>query len=555
METMQCGNFEIRVDESSFAFVKNGVQWLKLPVVSCVDADGKQDQDLFGLHLQTREEDAKRVFTWTTASSLWMKKQYVLEVRSDCVLYFIHVEGAGTLDRIRYFTDWKKVEYEIGAYLLPVVNDTNKSGNMKTVVESSEIDIWRAAPPMFVFPFSVEDEPGTLGIGLVAESGNYHFDVFQYACPFQFTLPLYGKTRVSGSWNSQAIWCAGSASEEDTLRDYSNWHFENGYASRHSGEIYKWWAEPTFCGWGEQRSYMHLPECGGANALQRNACRQVFYEKMMRKLEDERLHAGSVIIDSKWQKAFGLWEVNEDWWPDLRGFVDEMHRKGTKVMLWIKAWDADGLPGDECIQLDCNPVAADPTNPKYVARMKAYIRRLLSPEEGCYDCDGFKVDFFNCFPRGYAVQTHSGEYGVELMHTWLKIMYETAKEIKPDALISNFSAHPYFTQFVDRTRCHDYRDDMRSIRSVMAYRSDIYEAANPDVPMDMDAGGTGSVRDFHRCMDFQLERGVPSLYWLTASGDPLEHVPFDQDDYDCIRHCWHTYQQRLDADWARRKHD
>ena len=81
-------------------------------------------------------------------------------------------------------------------------------------------------------------------------------------------------------------------------------------------------------------------------------------------------------------------------------------------------------------------MAADPTSPKYQERLKRTIYKLLSSEDGCYNCDGFKIDFANCLPVGVPVQAHEpGVYGVEMIRRLFQIIFDETKKVKPDALI------------------------------------------------------------------------------------------------------------------------
>lgn len=106
---------------------------------------------------------------------------------------------------------------------------------------------------------------------------------------------------------------------------------------------------------------------------------------------------------------------DENKWPDLRGFVDNEHRKGRRVLLWFKMWNNEGLDESECVMDLCRPVAADPTSPRYRDRVKKMMYRLLSDDADCYNCDGFKIDFANCMPLGETVESSGGKYGVELL--------------------------------------------------------------------------------------------------------------------------------------------
>ena len=171
--------------------------------------------------------------------------------------------------------------------------------------------------------------------------------------------------------------------------------------------------------------------------------------------------------------------------------------------------------------------------------MKETIRRLLSDEAGCYNCDGFKIDFANCMPLGKYVQTHEeGVCGVELLRRFMTMMRDFAKAVKPDALINCSCAHPYFDELVDQARLHDYDGQQRSALQVLGYRAKLYAAALPDVIIDTDAGGIGTRREFERWVKGCAALGVPDLYYLSGSGD----VRLTDADADLIRSCWAEYE-------------
>ncbi len=53
---------------------------------------------------------------------------------------------------------------------------------------------------------------------------------------------------------------------------------------------------------------------------------------------------GILMIDEGWQKDYGNWSFDELKFPDPKGMVDELHKMGFKVMLWVVPYvRADGL--------------------------------------------------------------------------------------------------------------------------------------------------------------------------------------------------------------------
>ena len=177
---------------------------------------------------------------------------------------------------------------------------------------------------------------------------------------------------------------------------------------------------------------------------------------MSEKLDEYGLRPGCIIIDDKWQKEYGGALPDPEKWPDLRAFTDAEHRKGRRVAMWFRSWSPEGLSQEECIEYLCTACGADPTSEKYRARMRETIHTLLSDEAGCYNCDGFKIDFANCMPLGKYVSCHEqGVYGVELLKRFFTMMRDFAKAVKPDALINCSCEHPYFDEIVDQARIHD----------------------------------------------------------------------------------------------------
>ena len=99
-------------------------------------------------------------------------------------------------------------------------------------------------------------------------------------------------------------------------------------------------------------------------------------ERINVELDANGVDPGIVVIDDKWQASYGDNEVDASKWPDLRGFVDRQHGRGRHVLLWLKAWDPEGVPVEECVRNAANrPTAVDPTNPAFVERLRAGVRR------------------------------------------------------------------------------------------------------------------------------------------------------------------------------------
>ena len=134
-----------------------------------------------------------------------------------------------------------------------------------------------------------------------------------------------------------------------------------------------WWLEPMFCGWGAQWALSaELDESPTALAT------QAHYDTWLARLAAGGVHPGTVVIDDKWQRAYGTNEPDPARWPDLAGWIADRHEAGVRVLLWWKAWDPEGLPPEWCVRDGTGrPVALDPTHPEGAAALSSSIRRLL----------------------------------------------------------------------------------------------------------------------------------------------------------------------------------
>lgn len=539
MKTFQ--NYSIDFSERSFAITVGGLRWFSFPVSSAIDIEEKTDQDLPVIDLNVTEEEDRVKAVWCTSSNLWYEKIYTLTADESGFYYNIRVRGNGRVKQIRYFTDAGRVpEYEAAGYLLPRATHKNRQDCTYNMYEENEIALDYFAPSPYVYPFFVEEEKGWFGLGLVSKPGQYNYDRLLLKRELQLELPLYGRTVVEDEWEAHGIWGGYGADAMDVIAAYSEWHFANGFCERHADyrENPRWWKGPIFCGWGEQQTLSI-----GSNVDAGEFATQKAYEKMYETLKEKGLKPSFIIIDAKWQESFGNLVVDKEKWPDMRGFVDRLHTDGIRVCLWMRSHNAEGLPGDECVKSLTNPIAADPSNPKFIERTRKNIYTLLSGDEGCYNCDGFKIDFINCIPEGKNIETYEpGLYGVELIKRWISLVRISAKAAKEDALINLSCAHPYFAPESDQIRLHDYHGlYMRSGCSVMKYRRDIANAVFPDVLIDCDCGGRDSHRDFIRYMNYQPTIGIPDLYWLSPNGDIL----YEEADFDIIRRIWEEYAASL----------
>jgi alpha-glucosidase (family GH31 glycosyl hydrolase) len=118
-----------------------------------------------------------------------------------------------------------------------------------------------------------------------------------------------------------------------------------------------------------------------------------------------------LMIDEGWAEGYGVWDFHRGRFPDPKAMMDELHRMGFKVMLWVCPYvQADGKDFTELLHDEGNVVwlrsAKDPrlpailrwwdgfsavtdlTSPAGRAWFKAQLDHLVS----AYGVDGFKLD-------------------------------------------------------------------------------------------------------------------------------------------------------------------
>ncbi len=510
---------ELHIHNESFSIYVSGLRLFRFFVKNRMPTADNNDTDE-KIEL-IEKSDAKAV--WHGKGGAFDKKEYTVRVVERGFVFTTKVFGNGTPDRIEYFRGGKGSigsHFSASGYMLPNCQRDDASSAVKLIDETPAVlEPLRACPPPFVFPFCNDFNDDWCGIGVTTGEGNHNFQSFSFEAPSNgwyengcwFALPLDGYTEIKNEWKTPTIWCGFAPNAMSVIEKYSAWyHLHYGFKRNLRNEdAPEWWSKPIFCGWGEQYD-MWNPNGGGVPS---DYADEAHYESFCQKLDALGLDPGTIIIDDKWQAQYGTLVPDKNKWNDLRAFVERRHSEDRRVLLWLRCWSDEGLPDDECIFLDGKRFAADPTNPKYLARLKKAIHMLLSSDDGCYNCDGFKVDFMDNHPRrGGAVTYEKGVAGLELMRRLFGAIYKFAKEAKPDALINTSTMHPFFSEFCDQYRIHDYGAELRNPLSSMRFRTELAKAVMPGVIVDTDGFSARTPYEQVRIFETQAEIGVPDIY-------------------------------------------
>jgi len=496
--------------------------------------------------------DNEAVFVWENKSSLWEKK-YTLKCTWMHYTFAVTVKGKGRVDAVQYFTGdmTQKAHgsrYEFSEGFTPCISWYDPEDY--TFKASVDCHRWSVlmVPPMFAYAFRMEGLNRRMGLGLVAERGEHNFNAFDYHVTrrgfdsrFYLETDQHGHTTVDGEWTAPYIIGLAGEDQWDVLRQYSDHYFASGIAKPvNRGPFPRFWHGPMVCGWIEQ-----IVRAQAEGFAELDGAREELYEDMVRKMAGYDLHPTALIIDDKWMTHYATHIADPEKWPDMRAFVDRRHAEGINTMVWFKLWDADGWDEEICLKSDKGEVRIDPSHPKFLANLDEEMHRILSGDEGCYDCDGFKLDFAFFIPIGRKVHSYSGKYGVELLYDMMAYIYERAKAEKPYALVNCSPCHPYFGHICDQARLHDYEPKNRNNLEDLAMRARLFSTAMPGVLLDTDNAGFNTRRDTMRWMLMQPSIGVPDLYSLSATPS----CPLTRADFAAIAQVWKEYSAKIDAQY------
>jgi hypothetical protein len=549
----------------------------------------------------SERDSRRQRLTWTAVSTLWRKRlhldvycghaEFHAEVTGsgdvDAIRYFDTIPAAGFVPHFaltKHFNDKGQTdsrEYSTGspvAFQEVFCPEPNSHSRQFTrpyeyaqVSVNADLDVrggnFIANPGPLCF--AVGGPPGRqwLGLGLAVPPGEHLFSEFEYLGGTDFALRLnsWGAREIRGQLTTPRVVLVPARDAHAAIGRYADILVASGLATRPRRVAATWWERPIVCGWGHQSYQGDLfrirssPERPPDNAVY-TLCTQATYRDIVERLDDRNISWGTLVIDARWFLAGGLKNVDTGRWPDLRGFIDAQHRQGRRVLLWWGPWDPDGVPEAECIRYqpeagltrDNRPgrmakfgtpqsgrkLAIDITLPQVRRRVRDQVRLLLSSDG--FDADGLKLDHVSAAPGVYGMAFPEGSarvFGIEATRSCLALIYEAAKEAKPDALVIGQSPTPYLADVQDMLRLGDiYSVRADSVAAEMAFRASMARQVDPDWLIDTDGWPLPSLTAMREYIDMQPSLGVPSLYYVThldTTGEALGAI-----DYAHIRKAW-----------------
>ena len=557
-------------------------------LISAIDALSEKDKTLTKPEVSVAECPERNgvVVEIARDSNIWKKVIHRYLLKSDSLVYETEIQGEGSIGRAHFFRGVFQ-ETELASapgfdrVFSPQANFIEKQefhvnefqsigvGNYKDVQDSVWGFALHGAPLCYVCHNS--GNAPYMSVGILAKPGEYMFHAFEMNYLSEsdkrdipdsivgteaFSLPYDGHINVSGTWKSPKLLMRFACDKTSALKTYLSDLSEYGGAPKRALPYESWTFNPVFCTWHEQVALGIDEKLSPNKSFDETENSDVFFNHLteancrrwLATLREHDIEPGTIILDAKWQKNVGDPIADTKKFPDLRGFIDECHAKGQKVVLWHNGWDREGVPDDECCMLDGKPVAVDPSNPKYKARVREYARRLFGDGEGCYDADGLKVDGMTATPMGSTLKTFNSLYGFELARALLALLYDEAKAVKKECAIGQFTACPYFADKCDFARTGDLYTVRGDPNATNAFRAEMQRIVMPAVPIDTD----GALRFNYAAPDDsvlakQNELGVPCLYQaetlVQRRNFCMEIVEkISESQYESIAKAWDAYK-------------
>jgi len=541
----------------------------RFPLVAGLDSAVEREH-LSGIQYQVHaagagERSPLYEITATAASSLWTRREFHWRLYADHLEFDQMASGDGKVGRCYFFSSGRPGRWDKGTsdgaawnstlmadrYWSPSPNHANqwdfsiaepqilgfgpddRKGSEEDFRPAQMADLF--SPPPLMLAFHRSGEWASVGVGTAP--GQYRFPALEYSgsryAGAAWWVDYLGyqsmKNLPGGEFHSPVAAIHFADSALDALRSYTEWLQRSGFATEARYPDTAWHHLPVFCGWAEQTTRaMPYGRAPNAESTQRN------YEAWVDELERRKLPVGTIVIDDKWQKGYGTFDVDPEKWPDLKGFVAAQHARGRHVLLWVPVAHSEGLPSELCVHGEPGKcIAPDLGNPAYETFLRARIRYLVET----VGADGFKEDWVWA-PNLAGLPVPAEIAGIEAVRHFQQILYTEAHRWKPDAMVETQTANAAFRDSSDVLRLNDIWFATRDVVGTMRERARIARISGWEL-VDTDNASSTTLETWWDYMEAQPSIGIPALYFLHRTESTLEEPP--ESDWVALAGIWRRY--------------
>ena len=532
----------------------------RLPLVSGLSTRG-QEETLTNVRMVSQEHQADSERWQVSAdSSLWSDRCFTWTFFSDHIEFQQSARGDKPIQRCYFFSNGISERWTNGGspgvfanstiyaskYFSPSPNHADQyefhiAMPQSVGVGSEEQDPTSAyhpermnglfAPPPLFLSFGSLNAWASIGIG--DHPGQYRFNALEYSgsryAGASFWVNYAGYISAATGFSSPVAAIHFGYSQYDTLSSYVSWIDQKGFGTQARYPHAAWHRKPIFCGWAEQTR-----QASEQKVEAHDLATQANYEQWLAVIESRDLPIGTIVIDDKWQRQYGTFDVDERKWPDLKGFIARQHAKGRHVLLWVPLAHHEGVPDALCVKHDGQCVAGDVTNPQYESFLRSKIHHLVAD----LGVDGFKEDWVSGAPPDLQLQMHSPLFGIEFIRRFQYILYDETHKCKRDALVETQTPNPLFRESSDVLRLNDIWYGARDVVSMMKTRARIAHIAGWDL-VDCDNASSTNLEEWWNYMLQQPSIGIPALYFVYQTESTKEEVP--QSQWKRLSEIWKAY--------------
>ncbi|ONI67209.1 hypothetical protein BWI15_29040 [Kribbella sp. ALI-6-A] len=556
---MRIGDYVVEVNTAkAYAAVHgtDGRPWFALRLHASLDTVGGLDESYGQIVVEEARHPGELVLTATSRSTVWDSRITTVRFLPDRIESSTTVTGSGRITDMHLLGGRRTPRGFLpsGSHLVQayspnpdhptrVLRDALEPATIGPCGEGSEpgIERWLFSPAPWCFAVT-PDSKQWFGLSLVAPIDEQTFTNYNYAPVtggFSLRLDYEGQTTVDGSFRTPLLVVhLGGKDPEDVLVRHRALLDEYGVVPRRTAQKQDWWQGTIFCGWGAQCAIS-----ARTGEAPQPLATQVNYDRFLTRLARQGIVPQTVVVDDKWQEAYATCRPDPAKWTDLRGWIAERHAAGQRVLLWWKAWDEEGAPADACIlDADGHPVGLDPESPACRALIVDAVEYMLSADG--LDADGFKIDFTARTPSGSSLKHSGSRWGNALLHEQLRLVYDTAKRVKPEALVVTHTPNPAFIDVTDMIRLNDVlraadTAEPGYVARHMTYRAGVVRATCPELGIDTDGWMMPSHAEWREYLKIQHGLGVPALYYV--DGTDTDRHDFGPDDFAAIAESWRSF--------------